>query len=131
MLRIRSHNSSVLFQTPFAANTWHNFAVAVDWDKLNLQVFYSQNASPLTAVSSVENNLGEVQGPNGQGDFHFGLLKLPLINPADTPANQADVAHHGIQEGTTEGLLYSGVFVESTQNGVSAGNGQTVPVGKC
>ena len=39
--------------------------------------------------------------------------QLPLINSLDSPKNQADVVHYGIQEGTTEGLLYSGVFVES------------------
>lgn len=45
------------------------------------------------------------------------------MNPADTPADQADVVHHGIQEGTTEGLFYSGVFVEQASKGVSIGNG--------
>ncbi|KAI9433089.1 hypothetical protein BJY52DRAFT_843011 [Lactarius psammicola] len=125
-LRIRSHSSDVLFKTPFDENKWHNFAVAVDWDKLTLQVFYSQDASPLKAVTKVEDNSSVVKGPNEQGDFHFGLLKLPLIDSADTPANQADVAHFGIQEGTTESILYSGIFVESMQNGVSAGNGNTV-----
>ncbi|KAH9006721.1 hypothetical protein EDB84DRAFT_1447561 [Lactarius hengduanensis] len=125
MLRIRSHSGNVLFQTPFAENTWHNFAVAVDWDKLTLQAFYSQNADDLKAVSQVEDNSGVAKGPDGQGDFHFGLLKLPLINPADSLADQADVSHKGIQEGTTESILYSGVFVESAQNGVTIGNGIT------
>jgi len=76
MLRIRSHDSTVLFQTPFDEKTWHNFAVAVDWDKLTLQVFYSQNACPLKSVTKVEDNKGAVKGPDGQGDFHFGLLKV-------------------------------------------------------
>ncbi|KAH9020494.1 hypothetical protein EDB85DRAFT_2004399 [Lactarius pseudohatsudake] len=125
MLRIRSHSGNVLFQTPFVENTWHNFAVAVDWDKLTLQAFYSQNADDLKAVSQVEDNSGVAKGPDGQGDFHFGLLKLPLINPADSLADQADVSHKGIQEGTTESILYSGVFVESAQNGVTIGNGIT------
>ncbi|KAH9060200.1 hypothetical protein EDB87DRAFT_1562267 [Lactarius vividus] len=129
MLRIRSHSGKVLFQTPFAENTWHNFAVAVDWDKLTLQAFYSQNGCDLKAVTQVEDNSSATKGPGGQGDFHFGLLKLPLINPADSPADQADVAHKGIQEGTTESILYSGVFIESAQTGVSIGNGKTVPVG--
>ncbi|KAI9443006.1 hypothetical protein H4582DRAFT_1872650, partial [Lactarius indigo] len=127
VLSIRSHASKVLFQTPFVENTWHNFAVAVDWDKLTLQVFYSQNACTLKAVTQVEDNSSATKGPNGQGDFHFGLLKLPLINPADSPADQADVAHKGIQEGTTESILYSGVFVENALNGVSIGNSQTAP----
>lgn len=45
------------------------------------------------------------------------------MNPADTPADQGDVVHFGIQEGTTEGLLYSGVFVEDTTHGISIGDG--------
>lgn len=55
------------------------------------------------------------------------FVKLPLANPNDTPANQGDVVHHGIQEGTTEALYYSGVFVEQVTHGVSIGYGKTVP----
>lgn len=54
------------------------------------------------------------------------FCQLPLINHLDSPRNQADVVHYGIQEGTTEGLLYSGIFVESIQNGISVGGGQTI-----
>lgn len=46
------------------------------------------------------------------------------MDPSDSSTNQSDVVHHGIQEGTTEGLLYSGVFVESTKGGISVGHGQ-------
>lgn len=52
-------------------------------------------------------------------------MQLPLVNPKDTPTNQGDVVHYGIQEGTTEALYYSGVFVESVTKGVSIGNGKT------
>jgi hypothetical protein len=52
--------------------------------------------------------------------------QMPLVNPADSAANQGDVVHHGIQEGTTEGLLYSGIFVEGVQNGISVGGGRTI-----
>lgn len=45
------------------------------------------------------------------------------MNPADTPADQGDVVHFGIQEGTTEALLYSGVFVEDATHGISLGHG--------
>jgi hypothetical protein len=45
-----------------------------------------------------------------------------LVNPQDTPEQQGDVVHFGIQEATTEGLHYSGVFVESAEKGVSLGN---------
>lgn len=50
-------------------------------------------------------------------------IQLPLANPADPPSEQDDVPHHGIQEGTVEGLLYSGVFVESAEHGISRGLG--------
>ena len=40
------------------------------------------------------------------------LKQLPLVNPLDTPDHKGDVVHHGIQEGTTEGLFYSGIFIE-------------------
>ena len=40
------------------------------------------------------------------------LKQLPLVNPSDPTGVRGDVVHHGIQEGTTEGLLYSGIFIE-------------------
>jgi len=117
MLRIDSHNGSVLFQTPFDQTVWHNFAVLVDWDSLTLQVFYSQNGCQLQAVSGVEDNSSATKGPNGQGDLHIGMVKLPLIDPTESPTQQADVAHFGIQEGSTDGLIYSGIFIEDAQTG--------------
>jgi hypothetical protein len=77
-LRIRAHDGSVVFSTPFKADTWHNFAIVIDWDKLTLKVFYSQDAQPLEVVSAVQDNSSAGQGPQGQGDFHFGLLKVCL-----------------------------------------------------
>jgi len=121
--KILDHALDVLFTTPFSPDTWHNFAIQVDWDNRTLAVFYSKDDGLLKAVTKVVPNLSTASGANGQGDFHFGFVKLPLVNPADTPADQADVVHHGIQEGTTEGLFYSGVFVEQASKGVSIGNG--------
>ncbi|KAI0058240.1 hypothetical protein BV25DRAFT_1290923 [Artomyces pyxidatus] len=128
-LKIRSHNSTVLFSTPFVPETWHNFAVVVDWTHLTLQVHYSAGAQTLSTVSKVVPNTGVTAGSAGQGEFHFGVLKLPLIDPSETPAEQGDVVHYGIQEGTREGLIYSGVFVESVQHGLSVGHGLTTSVG--
>ncbi|KAI0265686.1 hypothetical protein BC834DRAFT_924255 [Gloeopeniophorella convolvens] len=129
VLRIRAHDGTVLFQTSFTPASWHNFAVAVDWDNLTLKVFYSKDALPLTAVSKVEPNSSATKGPDGQGEFHFGVLKLPLIDLSEPASEQGDVVHFGIQEGTHEALIYSGVFVENTQHGVSVGYGLTEPVG--
>ncbi|KAI3620974.1 hypothetical protein WG66_008828 [Moniliophthora roreri] len=111
--KVLDHALNVLFKTRFTPDAWHNFAVQVDWEKLTLQIFYSTDADPLAAVTGVVSNPTVARGV--VGDFHFGVLKLPLVNPADSPADQGDVVHHGIQEGTKEGLLYSGVFVTRVQ----------------
>lgn len=47
--------------------------------------------------------------------------QLPLVDPSEPPSEQVDVVHFGIQEGDKEALTYSGVFIESIENGVSAG----------
>jgi len=39
-------------------------------------VYYSKDADPLKAVTAVKDNPGAVKGPDGQGDFHFDLLKV-------------------------------------------------------
>ncbi|KAJ3801924.1 hypothetical protein GGU11DRAFT_829733 [Lentinula aff. detonsa] len=111
-LKIRDHALNLLFETPFTAGQWHNFAVQVDWVNLTLEVFYSADAAELVAVTSVVSNPTASTGSAGQGDFHAALLKLPLVDSSETIAEQDDVVHYGIQEGTTEGLFYSGLFVE-------------------
>ncbi|KAF7357275.1 Glycoside hydrolase family 131 protein [Mycena sanguinolenta] len=108
--KIRDHALNVLFTTPFIPLIWHNFAITVDWDNLTLAVEYSTEGFPLRMVTPTVGN--PTVTPGALGDFHFGVLKLPIVDPEDSPADQADVVHFGIQEGTTEGLFYSGVFVE-------------------
>jgi len=122
-LEVLDHATNVIFSTPFTAQTWHNFAVQVDWANLTLAAYYSSDVAPLKAVTPIVPNPTASLGAAGQGDFHFGVLKLPLVNPKDTPADQGDVVHYGIQEGDTEGLFYSGVFIEQITHGVSAGEG--------
>ncbi|KAG7088908.1 hypothetical protein E1B28_012853 [Marasmius oreades] len=110
--KVLDHNLNVLFKTPFTTDVWHNFAIRVDWENRTLQVLYSIESRRLASVTEVVSNPTVPLGDAGKGDFHVGLLKLPLVNPADSPANQGDVVHYGLQEGTVEGLLYSGIFVE-------------------
>ncbi|KAI0642914.1 hypothetical protein C8Q79DRAFT_916131 [Trametes meyenii] len=121
--KVLDHALNVLFTTPFVPRTWHNFAIEVDWSSRTLAVWYSRNAELLQLVKDTTPNPTAAEGPDGQGDFHFTVLKLPIVNPEDSPEDQSDVVHHGIQEGTTEGLLYSGVFVESASGGISRGSG--------
>jgi hypothetical protein len=47
------------------------------------------------------------------------VAQLPLVDPNDTPAQQVDVVHHGVQENTTEAVIYSGVFVNGYDTAVS------------
>jgi len=124
--KVRDHALNVLFETPFTPSSWHNFAVQVDWTNRTLAVLYSTGEAPLAVVTQPAPNLSASLGAAGQGDFHFGVLKLPLVNPNDTAADQGDVVHFGIQEGTTEALLYSGVFVEASHS-ISLGHGLSRP----
>ncbi|KAH7320512.1 hypothetical protein B0J17DRAFT_583011 [Rhizoctonia solani] len=126
-LEVLDHALNVLYSTTFDPNAWHNFAIQVDWDARTLGVFASKGGSKLKKVSKLVSNNSTKPVPEGRGDFHFGLLKLPLANPNDTAEQQGDVVHRGIQEGTLEGLYYSGVFVESATGGVSAGYSSIIP----
>ncbi|CUA72598.1 hypothetical protein RSOLAG22IIIB_10160 [Rhizoctonia solani] len=126
-LEVLDHALNTLYSVPFDLNTWHNFAIQVDWDARTLGVFASKGGSKLRKVSNLVSNNSTKPVPDGRGDFHFGLLKLPLANPNDTAEQQSDVVHRGIQEGTLEGLYYSGVFVESAAGGVSAGFNAIIP----
>jgi len=67
---------NVLFSTPFTCRTWHNFAIVVDWDNLTLAVHYSVGAKSLALVSPTKMNQGVKPAPDGQGEFHFGVLKV-------------------------------------------------------
>ncbi|KAJ7366136.1 hypothetical protein DFH08DRAFT_679321 [Mycena albidolilacea] len=105
--KVLDHALNVRFTTPFVPLVWHNFAIAVDWQNRTLTVSYSIEGFPTRVVTPTVGNPTVTAGT--VGDFHFGL---PLVNPQDSTVDQGDVVHHGIQEGTTEGLFYSGVFVD-------------------
>lgn len=125
-LKVRNHALDLMFETPFTSHDWHNFAVQIDWTNRTLGVFYSTNGKELKAVTGLVDNLSASLGAAGQGDYHFGVLKLPLADANETAAQQGDVVHFGIQEGDAEALTYSGVFIESITGGVSAKHGKTV-----
>lgn len=74
--KVLDHALNVLFTVPFTPDTWHNFAVQVDWDNRTLAALYSQNDAELKAVTKVVPNLSTSAGAAGQGDFHFGVLKV-------------------------------------------------------
>lgn len=76
--KVRDHALNVLFTTPFEAFTWHNFAVQVDWTNRTLAVLFSKDNAPLTVVAPPTPNLSAAAGADGQGDFHFGVLKVGI-----------------------------------------------------
>ncbi|KEP49191.1 hypothetical protein V565_105800 [Rhizoctonia solani 123E] len=126
-LRVMNHALDVLYNTPFDSQTWHNFAIQVDWDARTLGVFASKGGEELKQVSDMVSNNSTKPVPDGRGEFHFGIIKLPLANPSDTPEQQGDVVRRGIQEGNTECLYYSGVFVESATGGISTKSCTVIP----
>ncbi|KAG8799854.1 hypothetical protein FRC16_004248 [Serendipita sp. 398] len=76
-LRILARDLTVVFETSFTRDQWHNFAVQVDWDAITLGVYYSKGPMLLSPTSrKAVLNKGLVAGPDGQGDFHFGVLKV-------------------------------------------------------
>ncbi|CUA77093.1 hypothetical protein RSOLAG22IIIB_12538 [Rhizoctonia solani] len=75
-LRVLNHALETLYTTPFDAETWHNFAIQVDWDTRTLGVFASKGGDKLTKVSDLVPNDSTKPVPEGRGEFHFGLLKV-------------------------------------------------------
>jgi len=100
-------NVQNLFNTSFAADTWLNFGLTLDFTANTIQVLFSQNSAPLAEVTGVlPNDL------SGQGLFHFGALKKGTGN------NLADVTKDGFQEsGINEGVIYGGIFEEDSSAG--------------
>ena len=78
--KVLDRGLNVLFTTPFTPKTWHNFAIQIDWENLTLGVFFSQDEQPLKAVTTLRPNQTAKPGPEGQGDFHFGFVKVCVMN---------------------------------------------------
>lgn len=78
--KVLDHALNVLFSTPFTSGCWHNFAVQVDWDNRTLAVLFSKGNMPLKPVTKVMPNLSAAAGTAGQGEFHFGVLKVSMAS---------------------------------------------------
>ncbi|KAK2037063.1 hypothetical protein LZ31DRAFT_510247 [Colletotrichum somersetense] len=96
----------VLFSTPFAEDTIHNFAIAMDFNANAVQVYYSTDNNDLEAQGVAQSNILA-----GQGLYHFGLLKKPV-------GAVGDITRNGFQPlGIDEAVLYSGIFQEESADG--------------
>ncbi|KAE8445036.1 hypothetical protein EG329_013750 [Mollisiaceae sp. DMI_Dod_QoI] len=94
-----------LYSTKFTPATWHNFAITLDFKAGTTQVYYSTNNAPLASVSkAVKNDV------NGQGEYHFGILKKPT-------GGGSDITKSGFQEGgINEGIIFGGIFEEDSSS---------------
>ncbi|KAG8161117.1 hypothetical protein KVR01_009381 [Diaporthe batatas] len=108
--KMLDRNNSVVFTSPLNFEEWVNFAVTVDIPNNTLQVYFSEGAAPLKAVSEVLPN-----DNSGGGALQIGLLKKPTETKT--------VVFDGYQEShLNEGQIYGGLFVEnSADNCVSRG----------
>ncbi|TFK27693.1 hypothetical protein FA15DRAFT_147827 [Coprinopsis marcescibilis] len=122
-LKILNHNREVIYEVDFKEETWQNFAVVVDWKRRTLQVFYSENETFLERATNVLPNYTLRKGIAGRGEFHFGLLKFPIVNGDDPEEVRGDFEHHGVQEAVVHSMMYSGVFIENVEEtGLSIGS---------
>jgi hypothetical protein len=71
-----------LFQASYVTFTDIAICFQVDWDSRTLGVFASKGAFPLKKVSKLVTNNSTQLGATGQGDFHFGVLKVLEYNTA-------------------------------------------------
>ncbi|KAK0717815.1 hypothetical protein B0T26DRAFT_829792 [Lasiosphaeria miniovina] len=103
---VNDNPPQLLFSTKFLPDTFNNFALTLDFDKLTTQVFFSTGLDPLKQVTDVLKN-----DVSGQGQFHFGVLKKGLNGVGDITKN-------GEQEaGINEGIAYGGIFEEDSADG--------------
>ncbi|KAF2680616.1 glycoside hydrolase family 131 protein [Lentithecium fluviatile CBS 122367] len=98
--------STPIFSTAFEEGIFTNFAMVMDFNQNNIQVFQSTGSDALVQQTELlPNDL------SGNGAFHFGVNKNP-IDPG------VDVLRTGIQEaGILEGVVYGGIFVEDSADG--------------
>ncbi|KAL0934554.1 uncharacterized protein CTRU02_211353 [Colletotrichum truncatum] len=98
--------SPELFTTKFTEGVFHNFALTLDFTKNLTQVYYSQGSDPL-----VPQGKPQVNDIQGQGQFHFGVLKKSINGTGD-------LTKSGFHEsGINEGLIFGGIFQEDSADG--------------
>ncbi|KAH8779909.1 hypothetical protein F5883DRAFT_689743 [Diaporthe sp. PMI_573] len=100
--KMLDRNNTVVFTSPLNFDEWANFAVTVDVPNNTLQVYFSEGAEPLQAVTEVLPN-----DNSGGGALQIGVLKKPTETKT--------VVFDGYQESPlNEGQIYGGLFVENS-----------------
>jgi len=93
-------NGKSLWQAPFTANVWQNFAIKVDYNARTVSLYHSTGGDAMTEV--VPTTAASVS----QSDWHVGILRLP-----------------GGTVGTQQ-VYYSSAQIADTLNQIQGGSGQ-------
>lgn len=103
--KILDRNGNSLYSVAIDKTQWQNFAVKLDYNKNQVQIYYSVGAAELKSVGAAKSaNLA------GGGQFQLGLLKKPT--------GSSDVVNNGYQSSNlNEGQIYGGVFLEDSVDG--------------
>jgi len=100
--KVLDRKNKQIWSTPIDKTAWQNFAIALDFAKNTLQVYYSKDDEPLKSVTSAVSN-----DNSGQGQYQIGILKKPT--------GTSDVVNSGFQsKNLNEGLIYGGLFLENS-----------------
>lgn len=103
--KILDRNGKQLYTVAIDNTNWQNFAIKLDYNKNQVQIYYSVGDAALkSVVSPTSANLA------GGGQFQLGILKKPT--------GTSDVVNGGYQQkNLNEGQIYGGVFLEDSADG--------------
>ncbi|KAF2786828.1 glycoside hydrolase family 131 protein [Melanomma pulvis-pyrius CBS 109.77] len=103
--KVLDRTGKSLYSVAIDKTNWQNFAVKLDYNKNQVQIYYSVGDAALKSVA----------GPtaadiSGGGQFQLGILKKPT--------GTSDVVNGGYQEkNLNEGQIYGGIFLEDSADG--------------
>ncbi|KAF2180098.1 glycoside hydrolase family 131 protein [Zopfia rhizophila CBS 207.26] len=102
--KVLDRNVNSLYSVAQDAAKWQNFAITLNYDKNQVQIYYSTGTDALKSVAGpTSTNLA------GGGQFQIGILKKPT--------GSSDVVNSGYQESNlNEGQIYGGMFLEDSAN---------------
>ncbi|KAF2710243.1 glycoside hydrolase family 131 protein [Pleomassaria siparia CBS 279.74] len=103
--KILNRSGKSLYSVAIDKTNWQNFAIKLDYNQNQVQIYYSVGAAALKSVA------GPVAADiSGGGQFQLGILKKPT--------GTSDVVNGGYQEkNLNEGQIYGGLFLEDSADG--------------
>ncbi|KAF2180991.1 glycoside hydrolase family 131 protein [Zopfia rhizophila CBS 207.26] len=102
--KVLDRNGKSLYSVAMDNTKWQNFAITLNYEKNQVQIYYSTGNDALKSVA----------GPtsadlSGGGQFQLGILRKPT--------GSSDVVNSGYhQKNLNEGQVYGGLFLEDSAN---------------